>query len=160
MKSAILLSAAVLCAGCASYSGSSLRPGVSTEAEVRGVMGAPAVEFANGDGSRQLAFPRGPLGTQTFMADVGADGKLTAVRAVLNDEIFYQVHPGMTRDEILRLIGPPGETMNFSRSNQVAWDYRFVDSWGYTAIFSVMFDTEWKVVSKFTRRIERDKGRP
>jgi hypothetical protein len=122
-------------------------------------MGAPAVEFANGDGSRQLAYPRGPLGTQTFMADIGADGKLMAVRGVLKDDTFYQIRPGMMRDEILRMIGPPGETMAFSRLNQVAWDYRFVDTWGYVAVFSVMFDPDGKVVSKFTRRIERDKGR-
>jgi len=162
MKSSLwtpLFAAAVLCGGCASYSGSSLQPGVSTEGEVRSVMGAPAVEFANGDGSRQLAYPRGPLGTQTFMVDVGSDGKLIAVRGVLRDEIFFQVKPGMTRDEILRLIGPPGETMEFKNLNQVAWDYRYTDTWGYTAILSVMFDTQWVVVGKFTRRLERDRGR-
>lgn len=160
MNPAILLAAAAACAGCAAYNGYNLQPGVSTEAQVRSVMGAPALEFANGDGSRQLAYPRGPLGTQTFMADVGTDGKLVAMRGVLTDDTFYQVVPGLTRDQILRLIGPPGETMAFPRLNQVAWDYRFVDTWGYTAIFSVMFDQNWIVVGKFTRRIERDRGRP
>jgi hypothetical protein len=154
-----LLPVLLFLAGCASYNGYTLKPGVSTEAEVRAVMGAPAAEFVNGDGSRRLAYPRGPLGTQTFLADVGADGKVIAVRGVLLDETFYQIHPGMTRDEILRLIGPPGETMAFPRLSQVAWDYRFVDTWGYLAIFSVSFDADGKVVSKFTRRVERDKGR-
>ena len=159
MKTPLLLALGLVIAGCASYGGSGLKPGVSTEAEVRGVMGTPAAEFANGDGTRRLVYPRGPLGTQTFMADVGADGKLAQVRGVLRDETFYGIQPGMTRDEILRLIGPPGETMAFPRLNQVAWDYRFIDTWGYLAIFSVNFDADWKVVSKFTRRIERDKGR-
>jgi hypothetical protein len=60
---------------------------------------------------------------------------------------------------VLRLIGPPGESMHFARSDTTAGDYRFVDIWGYEAYFSVVYDRAGVVVSKFTRRIERDKGR-
>ena len=158
MKPFPILLAGLLAAGCASYDGHTLKPGVSTETELRGVMGQPAVEFANSDGSRRLAYPRGPLGTQTYMADVGADGRVLAVRAVLSDDTFHQIRPGLTRDEILRLIGPPNETMAFALLRHVAWDYRYVDTWGYRAIFSVTFDASGIVVSKFTQRIERDRG--
>lgn len=146
-------------AGCASYDGHTLKPGVSSEAELRGVMGQPALEFQEGDGSRRLLYPRGPLGTQTYAAEVGSDGIVRAIRPVLKDDTFNAIRPGMTRDEILRLIGPPGETMAFSLSRQVAWDYRFVDTWGYLAVFSVAFDDKGIVVSKFTRRLDRDRGR-
>jgi len=155
----VALLLAMLLGGCAAYDGRTVQPGVSTEADVRVVMGTPAAEFANTDGSRRLAYPRGPLGTQTYMAEVGSDGKVTTVRNVLRDETFQQIQPGMSREEILRMIGPPGETMAFPRTRQTAWDYRFVDTWGYPAIFSVSFDENWVVVSKFTRRIERDRGR-
>ena len=157
MKSRFLLAAALALGACASYDGRGLRPGMSTEAEVRGAMGPPAVVFDNPDGSKRMAYPRGPLGTDTFMADIGSDGRVVSVRNVLNDETFYQVQPGMTRDEILRLIGPPGETMAFSRVGRYAWDYRFVDTWGYRAIFSVTFDSSDRVVSKITQRIERER---
>ena len=157
MKSPALLAAALALAGCASYDGRGLTPGMSTEAEVRGVMGPPAIVFDNPDGSRRMAYPRGPLGTDTFMADIGADGRVMSVRNVLNDDTFYQVQPGMTRDDILRLIGPPGETMAFSNSGRYSWDYRFVDTWGYRAIFSVTFDSGGVVLSKFTHRIERER---
>lgn len=157
MRPSIFL--AVLLAGCAGHGAGTLRPGIDTEADVRTVMGAPAGEYPHADGSRNLAYPHGPLGTQTFMADVGADGKLSRVRAVLNDDTFHQVVPGMSREEVLRLIGPPGEVMEFARLGQVSWDYRFVDTWGYLAIFSVNFDRHWAVVGKFTRRIERDRER-
>jgi outer membrane protein assembly factor BamE (lipoprotein component of BamABCDE complex) len=146
-------------AGCASYDGHSLRPGMSTEAEVRAVMGQPAAEFRDSDGTRRLVYPRGPLGTQTYVADVDANGVLAALRPVLSDDTFNRIQPGMTRDDILRMIGPPGETMAFPLSGQVAWDYRYVDTWGYPAIFSVAFDKNGVVVSKFTRRVERDRGR-
>ena len=157
MKSPALLAAALALAGCASYDGRTLSPGMSTEAEVRSVMGSPAVVFDNPDGSRRMAYPRGPLGTDTFMADIGADGRVVSVRNVLNDDTFHQVQPGMTRDEILRLIGPPGETMGFPRAGRYAWDYRFVDTWGYRAIFSVTFDSSDRVVSKITQRIDRER---
>lgn len=149
---------ALLLAGCASYSGYGLRPGISTEAEVRGAMGAPAAEFAGSDGSRRLVYPRGPLGTRTFMADVGPDRRLTAVTQVLDDDTFNRIQPGLTRDDVLRMTGPPGQTMAFPRSGHTAWDYRYTDTWGYLAIFSVTFDRDGTVVSKITQRIEHDRG--
>ena len=146
-------------ASCASYDGHTLRPGVSSEAELRSVMGQPAVEYTQGDGSRRLMYPRGPLGTQTFAAEVGSDGIVQSIRPVLKDDTFNGIRPGMTQDDILRLIGPPGDTMKFSLSRHFAWDYRYVDTWGYVAIFSVTFDDKGVVVSKFSRRIDRDQGR-
>lgn len=158
MTRSLIVLVGLLGAGCASYDGNTLKPGVSTEAEVRGVMGQPRAEFPALDGSRRLAYPHGPLGAQTFMAEVGPDGRVRSVRQVLNDETFHQVQAGMTRDEILQLIGPPGDTMAFSRLRQTSWEWRYVDTWGYRAIFSVNFGEGGVVVSKFTRRIERERG--
>ena len=157
---AIFLATAL--AGCAAYTaygGAGLQPGSSTEAQVRATMGSPALAFANPDGTRLLAYPRGPLGTQTFMVDIDADGRLRAIRQVLNDDTFYRIQPGLTEEDILRMIGPPGDRMAFSLSGNYAWDYRFVDTWGYTAIFSVTFNRDHVVVSKISQRIERDKSR-
>ena len=159
MKTILSLAALGLLAACASYDGYTLRSGASTEAEVRSVMGAPAAEFAGTDGSKQLVYPRGPLGTQTFMADVGSNGILEGLRPVLNDDVFNRIRPGLTRDQVLRMIGPPGDTMYFPRQGHTAWDYRYRDTWGYLAIFSVTFDADGIVVSKITQRIERERGR-
>ena len=155
----ILPIAMLAAAGCASYDGYSLRPGVSTQDEVQRVMGTPAMEFRNADGSRELAYPRGPMGTQTFMADVGNDGVLKAVRPVLTDGVFNGIQPGMTQEDVLRLIGPPGDRMRFAALDQDSWEYRYMDDWRYIAIFSVNFDRDGRVVSKFKRRIERSDSR-
>jgi outer membrane protein assembly factor BamE (lipoprotein component of BamABCDE complex) len=159
MKHTIHILALLALAGCASYDGYSLRPGVSTEDEVRRVMGRPAVEFQNADGSRELAYPRGPMGTQTFMADVNRDGILKVVRPVLTDDVFNGIQPGMTREDVLRLIGPPGSSMDFEGLQHESWEYRYMDTWRYVAVFSVDFDRNGIVVSKFKRRIERSDGR-
>lgn len=153
------LSLALIAAGCATYDGRGLRVGASNEGEVRGVMGAPALEFAADDGGKDLVYPHGPLGIQTFIAHLDRGGILGEIRPVLKDEVFYRVQPGDTQDQVLRAIGPPGEKMHFARSDQTAWDYRYVDTWGYTAIFSAVFDARGILVSKFTRRIEKERGR-
>jgi hypothetical protein len=55
---------------------------------------------------------------------------------------------------VLRMIGPPREKAYFARLGQTAWDYKFVDTWGYASIFSVMLDNDNRVVGKVSRRIE------
>src|SRR6185436_19126489 len=150
------LSLALFLAACASYSGRGLQPGVSSEDEVRRTMGPPALELANPDGSRQLAYPRGPLGTETFMVRIGRDGLVQGMDQVLRDETFYRIVPGITKDDVLRLIGPPSEIMEFPRLQQVSWEYRYQDSWGYTAFLSVMIDRQGLVVGRTTRRLDRN----
>lgn len=144
-------------AGCAS-TGAGLSPGNSTEMEVLQAMGRPAAEFRDGDGSRTLAYPQGPMGTQTYMVEIAPDGRLRQVRAALNEDHFGRIAPGMRREELLRLIGPPGDSMYFPGLRQDSWEWRFVDTWGYLAVFSVNFDAAGRVVSKFTRRIERERN--
>ena len=156
MKNLVAGALGLLLCACASYDGSSLRAGVSSEADVRSLMGAPGAEYTAADGTRRLVYPHGPLGTQTFVVSIGLDGRVREVRQALQDETFYKIHPGITEKEILEMIGPPGDTMRFSRSNTHAWDYRYVDGWGYPSVFSVTFDAEGRVVSKISRRIERE----
>ncbi len=151
---------AIVLAACASYGGSSLKPGASPEAEVRATMGVPAVQFGSADGSKDLFYPRGPLGTETFIAKVGSDGILRELRNVLTDDTFSAISAGMTEQDILRMIGPPGKTMPFPLSDTHAWDYRYVDTFGYNATFSVTFNAKGIVLSKLTTRIEgRDRVR-
>ena len=154
----ICLASLVLVAGCAS-TGSSLQPGAS-ETEVRSAMGAPAMELSDPDGVRLLYYPRGPLGNQTYVATLNSGGTLVQVRNVLSDGTFNAIRPGMTEAQVLQMIGPPREKGYFSNLQQTAWDWKYLDAWGYEAIFSVMFDKSGIVVSKFTKRIDRvDRGR-
>ena len=97
---------ALLLSACAGMGPGALTPGVSTGPEVEARLGQPAKTWQNADGSRQLAFVSGPGGTQTFMAFIGPDGKLTRLVGVLNEYYFNLIRPGMTQDEVLALLGP------------------------------------------------------
>ena len=141
---------AVLLAACATQS---LRPG-ATEAEVKQALGAPRLEMALSDGARELFYPTGPLGVQTHVAHLDRNGRLQGVEQLLRDERFNVIRPGMTSEELLRHLGPPNDKMRFANLGQTAWDYRFRDSWGYTAILSVMVDDRGLVANRHTRRLE------
>ena len=158
-RTSIFVAILLAVAGCASYDGRTL-PSGAPESEVKGLMGAPAMEVPVSDGVTRLVYPKGPLGTQTFMADLGPDHRLIAVRNVLTDDVFDGIRAGMTEKDVLAAIGPPNRTMAFSLSNTHAWEYRYLDSWGYLAEFSVTFDANGVMVSKLKRRIEgRDNRR-
>jgi len=154
----IFLASLAVAAGCAS-TGGNLQPG-APETEVRSAMGVPAMELSNPDGMRLLYYPRGPLGNQTYVATLNSGGALVEVRNVLSDGTFNAIRPGMTEAQVLLMIGPPREKDFFSNLQQTAWDWKYLDAWGYESIFSVMFDKSGIVVSKFTKRIERfERGR-
>ena len=154
MKTRLALAAAVLASACASYSGYGLHPGSSTADDVVKTMGKPAAEFEEPGGGRELFFPRGPLGTETFAAHVDAGGVLRNIEQVLDDDHFRAIHEGQTRDQVLRMIGPPGDSMRFNNGTY-AWIWRFKDTWGYLSDLNVTFDRNDIVVAKIAIRVER-----
>jgi len=156
----LVVCVSVLMAACASYSGSNLKPGVSTLPEVTASMGEPALVWKNPDGSEQLAYPRGPAGTQTFMVFVGADGKLQRIEGVLDMAHFAKIQEGMSKEQVLRIIGPSGPlwTQTYTRSNTLAWSWLFCDSASFQAFFDVMFDATAGMV-KSTGQRPNEQGR-
>jgi len=148
IRALLVFFSALLLAACAGYSGSNLQPGRSTLPEVLSSMGEPAMVWKNPDGSEQLAYPRGPAGTQTFMVYLGPDGRLQRIEKALDMAHFARVQKGMSKDEVLRVLGPPGPqwTQFYSRSNELAWSWLFCNSWNVQEFFDVMFDASSGIV--------------
>lgn len=128
---------------CTGFSGSNLKPGISTLPEVIATMGEPAMRWNDADGSVQLAYPRGPAATQTFMAFIGADGRLQRIEGVLTPEHFARIENGKSdQAAVLRILGPsqPHWTAYFKARDELVWEWRFCDSWNQMAFFDVLFD--------------------
>ena len=104
----LALAGVVLLSACAVPNGSNLQPDISTLPQVLATMGKPAMVWKNPDGSEQLAFPHGPAGTQTFMAYIAPDGKLQRIEGVLNNGQFDRIEAGMSKEDVLRRLGPSG----------------------------------------------------
>ena len=140
-----------LLAGCASYNGRGLKPGLSSENEVQQVMGVPAATWETPGGSA-WAYPRGPLGMETFLVRFDENGTLASIEQVLDEEHFAQIKGDMTQDDVLHVVGPPFQILAFPNLNEVSWDYRFRDLWGYSSIFSAIFDEAGLVKRTFRQR--------
>jgi hypothetical protein len=115
--------AALLLAGCASFDGHTLVPGKATAKEVTSLMGAPALELKRPNGERRLYFTRYPFGRATFVATIGADDLLRGIDQRLNYWNIYKVQPGMRRDEVRELLGPPREISRLPRQQREVWEY-------------------------------------
>jgi hypothetical protein len=148
---------ALLLAACASYSGMGLKPGESRLEDVLRVMGNPAMQWQNPDGSRQLAYPRG---IHTFMVHTGPDGKMQNIENVMNMKTFVHIRPGMTKSQVLHILGPsePSGTVFFKARDELVWEWRYCDEWNEPARFDVLIDGSKEVVRSTLSRTESQMG--
>lgn len=123
-----------------------LEEGVSTEADVRKQFGEPDTVYDEPDGSRTFGYPRQPEGQVNYLITIGPDGRMSALRQVLTPRNFEKVKPGMTPDEVRRLLGKPAKRQTFALKQQTVWDWRWLDG-QQAKEFSVTFDADMKVLT-------------
>ena len=155
-KSVAGLAAVFVLAGCAGFA-THFQPGVTGQNEVQQEMGKPRAVLQGSEGITIWQYPTSPEGLLTYIARFGATGKLLSFEQVLDDAHFAKIEIGKTtNNEVSALIGPPWRTIDFSRQQQIAWDYRYRDLWGFRVEQSIVFDTAGVVVSKPQRRLDDD----
>ena len=115
--------AALGLSACATLQAPVARPG-QTEADVRAAMGEPTGRYALPDGQQRLEYAKGPYGRTTWMVDLDAAGRVAATRQVLTEATFAQVRNGMTRDELLLLLGRPADKAG-EFMNRQTWSWRY-----------------------------------
>jgi hypothetical protein len=161
MKIWLALLCAILLGACASYSGSALKPGEARLEEVQDLMGPPAMRWQDADGSVQLAYPRGPLGYHTFMVKLGADGRLQSIANVLDEWSFAQIRPGLTQEEVLRVLGPSTLlAVYFKARDELVWDWRYCSDFGAPSHFLVLFDNTAGTVRSTLTQVEVRRAAP
>lgn len=109
-------------AGCAADK-PSLRPG-QLEAQVLATMGAPTGRYSLPEGAARLEFAKGPYGRVTWMVDLDREGRVTRFDQVLQDRYFEQVRHGMSRQELLLLLGRPADKAP-ERMQRQTWSWRY-----------------------------------
>jgi len=139
---ALVLASSLLVAACASYEGRGLKPGEASLEDVQATMGEPAMQWQDPDGSRQLAYPRGPAGFHTFMVRLGPNGKMLSIQNVLDERHLADVRAGMSKEEVLRVLGPSDErlTVYFKARDELVWDWRYRALSGEIMRMMVLFD--------------------
>lgn len=132
--------------GCDPQRAAKLEEGVSTEADVRKQFGEPVTVTVEADGTRVLDYPRQPAGWTNYVIRIGPDGKMSSLRQLLNDDNFSRVRPGMSSQEVSKLLGRPAKTQRFDLRQQDVWDWRYKPQGQESKLFSVTFDSAGQVV--------------
>jgi hypothetical protein len=142
-------------AGCDPQNADKLVEDVSTEADVKRLFGQPTTVTIAADGTRTLEYPRQPEGYANYVMVIGPEGKLKSLRQLLNPDNFAKVLPGMDRETVAQMLGPPAKERRFELKKETLVEWRFRD--GQTAkLFGVTFDDSGKVVSTGTMLDPRD----
>ena len=165
------LAVLVALAGCDSQRINALEEGVATEADVRARFGTPEKIWDAADmaatpqpgtaaapGARTFEYNRQPQGQVNYMITIGADGKMSALRQVLTPLNFARVVPGLTMEQVRKMLGKPMKITPYAASQHTHYDWRYLQPPNTRMIFSVVFDQDLRVVSSGS--VEEDMAQP
>lgn len=143
--------------GCDQQKIDTLEEGLSTEIDVRKAFGEPETIWPEPDGSRTFEYPRQPMGQRNYMITIGSDGVMTALRQVLTPHVFEQIQPGMTQEQVRRMLGKPAQRMTYQLKQETDWDWNWIDPPNQEMEFTVTFGANG-TVKKSGSRIKLPQG--
>jgi hypothetical protein len=111
-----------------------------TQEELISKRGQPTRSYQVGN-ERVLEYAGGPWGQTTWMARLGAEGRVASFEQVLTDAKFGTVEVGKTtRNEILVTFGAPHETSYLPLKDYEVWTYAYKESGVWNSLMHVHFD--------------------
>jgi SmpA/OmlA family protein len=156
----LLACAAMLLAACDNRRIEALQPGISTEADVRREFGDPENIWDGPGGARVFEYNRQPAGQTNYMVTIGPDGRMAALRQVLTADTFAQVRPGMKMEDVRKLLGKPARISSYSLKREVHYDWRYAEPPNIAMVFTVVFDTDYRVLRTGSAAdLEAERGR-
>lgn len=155
IASAATAIAAVALPACDYVNLKEIKPGVTTRAEVSSRMGEPGFVHWNDDGTATWEYARQPNGSSCYMISFGLDHVVSKVEQVLNEQNYARVRPGMSKDDVRRLLGAPGSKQRFENLGEEIWEWRIegmppMDE----TYFMVHFDSSHGAVKKTSKRVQ------
>ena len=136
-----LLVSASLVGGCATpFTDARLVLGTSSIAQVQALYGQPTHVWPEADGGQTLEYTGQPFGTHCDMLRFDASGRLVARRDGLAPAERAKVVPGLTIEQVQRLLGKERTRMRFARTDEDVWDWNVEPTFSATLLrFTVYF---------------------
>ena len=132
-----------------------IKPGITTQAEVRSRMGEPGFIHRNDDGTVTWEYSRQPAGVHCYMIRFDRQEIVAALDQVLTPATYARITPGLTQDEVRRLLGQPASRQTFDNLGESVWEWRIEgDFRTEETYFSVHFDLADGTVRKAGQRIQ------
>lgn len=133
-----------------------IKPGITTQAEVRARLGEPGFVHANDDGTVTWEYSRQPSGTNCYMVTFNKDLVVSQLEQVLTAANYARVRAGMSQDEVRRLLGAPGSKVVFDNLHEEIWEWRIAGMPPMDeTYFMVHFDTDHGGVKKTSTRVQQ-----
>jgi hypothetical protein len=111
-----------------------------SETELLAKRGQPTNRYEDGS-DRLLEYAHGPWGQRTYMARIGANGKVTSFEQVLTSQKFATIKVGeANKTDVLRTIGAPSDTSYLSLTDLEVWSYPYKESDVWNSLMHVHFD--------------------
>jgi hypothetical protein len=114
---------ACIASGCAGYAPRSDLVGQSRDTLVSR-MGQPEREYPSPEGQK-LQYPRGPAGSHTYFIYLDSSNRVVRWEQVLTEEKFGTIRPGMTKDQVIDILGATTNTNGLARNRGYVWHYRY-----------------------------------
>ncbi|MES2281225.1 MAG: outer membrane protein assembly factor BamE [Pseudomonadota bacterium] len=156
---------------CDSQNIAELEEGVATEVDVRARFGEPEKVWGASDmastpspgvaaapGARTFEYNRQPQGMVNYMITIGPDGRMSALRQVLAPQNFARIVPGLPMEQVRKTLGKPMKITPFAGRQQTHYDWRYLNPPNTAMIFTVVFDSDLKVVS--TASVQEELANP
>lgn len=132
-----------------------IKPGLTTQAEVRARLGEPTFIHRNDDGSTTWEYARQPNGVHCHMISFGPDLVVSRYEQVLTEANYARVLRGMSQDEVRRLLGAPGSKTPFANLGEEIWEWRIEGMPPMEeTYFMVHFDIASGDVRKTSKRVQ------
>jgi hypothetical protein len=126
-------------------------PFYATETETLAARGEPTTRRDNGDGTTTLEYATQPDGTRCLMTLVDTDGRVLAQWDALSNKNLARVKPGMSKEDVARLLGAHRSERVYPGTNEEVWDWNIAHRGrGAATLFNVHF-TDGQV--RYTDRI-------
>ncbi len=104
-------------------------------------LGQPTAVYPALDGGQMLEYATAPFGQFTWMAHIGADGRMLSYEQVLTGEKFATIKVDRaTKADVLRTIGRPAERSRVMLRNYEVWSYRYREAGVWNSLMHMHFD--------------------
>lgn len=158
---ALTMGFSALLAGCATPERDArLTPGRSRSEDVIALYGPPVRRWPEADGGHTLEYSSQPFGQHCYMVRLAADGRLESIQDGLSPAGRARVEPGMTLEQVSRLLGTERSRVFFPLSGEEVWDWTVQpETPGYGLRFNVHFK-DGKVTRTTQSMVFRDRRVP
>ena len=147
MRRAIVATAFVLSACAIDRLPALVTPGASaTDVEAR--MGKPIAQGVLPNGERYWDYTLQPMGYHNYRVTFASDERVQAVQDLLTNQNIARVEPGMSRAQVLDIVGPSRHSEQYANgTTSLSW--RYEDS-GVIKLLHVIFEASDRVLWSYS----------